>query len=267
MLNAGTAEAKVSGALPPWELPVLPETRASVRREDSVTAPGARGLLPVFLSLAGVAAGFCLEGVPAFDQAAQSLFYSENGWLLSHEFHNAYKLFLYTGPKIGIGLAAAGALAVWVCAVCHSRLRERLRVWRNPVLILLLSIMMIPLAAASLKAVTGVYGPVDLLPYGGAHPHVGLLPGLMFEERLAGGRSFPAGHASGGFALMALYYLPLSGKKRLVSLGFGLACGWLMGLYQMARGEHFLSHTLTSMFIALVVMTLLSRRFPPARSR
>ena len=35
--------------------------------------------------------------------------------------------------------------------------------------------------------------------------------------------------------------------------------GWLMGLYQMARGEHFLTHTLTTMFLALAVISLLVR--------
>jgi membrane-associated PAP2 superfamily phosphatase len=131
--------------------------------------------------------------------------------------------------------------------------------WRKPALLVLLSIIFVPLAVALLKSATGVYSPVDMLPYGGEHPHIGLLEQLWTYGKTAGGRSFPAGHASGGFALVALYYLPVRSGCKNGLFSAGLLAGWGMGLYQMARGEHFFSHTLTTMFLALAIVTFLDR--------
>ncbi len=58
---------------------------------------------------------------------------------------------------------------------------------------------------------------------------------------------------------MALYFFPLRKRLRFVLLGFGILAGWLMGLYQMARGEHFLTHTLTTFFISWALILLLAR--------
>ncbi len=76
---------------------------------------------------------------------------------------------------------------------------------------------------------------------------------------VAGGRCFPAGHASGGFALMSLCLFPVSNRNRKLLLLVGFTLGWLMGLYQMARGEHFITHTLFTMFLSLFVISLLKK--------
>lgn len=212
-----------------------------------------------FVCLGLMSVCIAAESWTAFDQTAQAVFFRDHAWLLSKAFHQTYGPTLYTGPKIVIALIAVAALAV---ALGLLR-KDSLASWRKPCLLLALSICLVPLLAASLKAVTGVYGPVDLLSYGGSHPHVGFLDHLWTYGRPGAGRSFPAGHASGGFALMALYYLPLRPGLRSGLCGAGFALGWLMGLYQMARGEHFLSHTLTSMFLALAVIGLLARVIRP----
>lgn len=72
-----------------------------------------------------------------------------------------------------------------------------------------------------------------------------------------GGRCFPAGHASGGFALIMLYFAVPNARWRWMGLAAGLAAGWLMGGYQMLRGEHFLSHTVTTMLLAWLVDLLI----------
>lgn len=219
--------------------------------------------------LAYTLAAFCciaLESLTSLDRAAQSLFFSGNGWLLSGAVHESWKLWLYTGPKFAIGFTGIIALGVFLHARFSAKAGLAERQWERPCLILFLSIALVPLLVGGLKAVTGVYGPVDLVPYGGEHPHIGLLEHLWVYGRPDGGRSFPAGHASGGFALMALRYLPLGLWRQRLLLLSGFLCGWLMGLYQMARGEHFVSHTLTTMFLALAIISLLARRFDPATS-
>lgn len=200
-----------------------------------------------------------LESIPRFDAFAQQPFFQHGEWLISKAFHNSHKLLLYTGPK-GVLICIGVAFLLLFGATFFSRLgKTRLRHWRKPALLVLLSLAVIPLTVSTLKESTGVYSPVDLLSYGGEHQHIGFLSQLYTYGAVAGGRSFPAGHASGGFALMALYYLPLrKGAKKLL-LWLGMLAGWGMGIYQMARGEHFLSHTLTTMFLALAIITLLEK--------
>ena len=72
------------------------------------------------------------------------------------------------------------------------------------------------------------------------------------------GHGFPAGHASGGFALMILFFCFKKKKYKIAGLCLGLAAGWGMGLYQMWRGEHFLSHTLCTLFAAWLMCLLLA---------
>lgn len=202
-------------------------------------------------------AAFCsiaLESSFVFDGFAQKPFFQGGKWLLSRTFHEQYKWLLYTGPKFVIGTIGICVLFVFMASFFSGRLQ----CWRKPALLVVLSVALVPLAVSAFKAVSGVYGPVDLIPYGGSHPHIGLLERLWEPAVATGGRSFPAGHASGGFALMSLYYLPLRRSLKLLLLASGFLAGWGMGIYQMARGEHFLSHTLTSMFLALAIITLLA---------
>ncbi len=203
-----------------------------------------------------------LENFPALDRAAQAPFFRNGEWLVTAAFHNAHKMLLYTGPKICLAVIASVCLGAFLAERFLPVAGKRLRRWRRPALIVFLSIVLVPLLIASLKAVTGVYGPVDLVPYGGMRPHMGFLEHLWRFGHTAGGRSFPAGNASGGFALISLYFLPLSPGRRRALLCAGFACGWLMGLYQMARGEHFLSHTLATMCLAFAVIGLLARLLP-----
>lgn len=211
------------------------------------------------LCLLGLVAWVLLESLPAIDQVAQRPFFDKAGWLLSEPAHKAIKAWAYTGPKVLLGITAGLSLLFSLGIYKIPPLRQKYAAWQKPLLLLALSLALVPLCISTLKAVSGVYSPVDLLPYGGKHEHIGVLAHLWQYGTVDGGRSFPAGHASGGFALMALYFLPLDPKKRLAGLGFGLLAGWSMGFYQMARGEHFLSHTMATMFAAWVIIMLLTK--------
>lgn len=201
-----------------------------------------------------------LESLTGLDRLIQNIFFQHGEWLISRPMHTACKAWLYTGPKVAIALTGAAALLVFATPFLLPKTRDALTPWQKPALLALLSICLIPLLAATGKAVSGVWGPLDTLPYGGEHPHQGLLTHLWLYGRASGGGSFPAGHASGGFALMSLYYLPLTRRWRAALLLLGFAAGWGMGLYQMARGEHFLSHTLTTLCLAFWIITALAQR-------
>ena len=211
------------------------------------------------IAIAGLIISTILESYQPFDQLFQAWFYDGSNWMINKQLHKSIHFFSYDTPKIFLGILAGLALIAALTIHIKSKQLAAYTRWKRPLLLIALSIALVPLSQAALKAITGIYSPVDLTPYGGKHPHIGLLQQLWTYGNVSGGRSFPAGHASGGFALLALYFLPLKPNLRLAGLCFGLFAGWSMGFYQIARGEHFLSHTLFTMFAAWVIILLLAK--------
>jgi membrane-associated PAP2 superfamily phosphatase len=107
--------------------------------------------------------------------------------------------------------------------------------------------------------------PRDLTVYGAVAPnawdHL-----LLFDAKPANypSHAFPAGHASGGFALLSLAFAWASATSRRRGFLIGCAYGGAMGLYQIARGEHFLSHTLATAALAWLLAAVLARWLKPA---
>lgn len=101
-----------------------------------------------------------------------------------------------------------------------------------------------PLVVGILKATSAHSCPWDLLEYGGKAMS---FPLFVTTPAFSGpGRCFPGGHASSGFAVMALFFLFYPQRPRLAYwcwLG-GITLGMLMGFGQIMRGAHFLSHNL-----------------------
>ena len=151
-------------------------------------------------------------------------------------------------------LAAAGVLAA-------SFKMSALKKLRYGCTLFLLAMAFIPLVIAGAKKATNVYCPYQVTLYGGENPYVKVLsrypPDYDFTVHKRG-HCFPAGHASGGFALMILFFCFKKKKYKIAGLCLGLAAGWGMGLYQMWRGEHFLSHTLCTLFAAWLMCLLLA---------
>ncbi|WP_408951984.1 phosphatase PAP2 family protein [Lysobacter sp. Hz 25] len=139
-----------------------------------------------------------------------------------------------------------GVLALWLAA----RLRPGLSEWRRPLAYLLLSTVLAIALVSALKSLTNMDCPWDLSRYGGANEFFGLLS--QRPSGLARGRCFPAGHASAGYAWVALYFFFLAVQPRLRWLGLsvGLGLGLLFGFAQQLRGAHFLSHDLWTLGIA-----------------
>ena len=86
--------------------------------------------------------------------------------------------------------------------------------------------------------------PWDLAEFGGvaryaSHWALGMLDG-------GGGRCFPAGHASAGFAFVGGYFALRRRQPRAARwwLAGALAAGLILGGAQQVRGAHFMSHTL-----------------------
>jgi membrane-associated PAP2 superfamily phosphatase len=124
-----------------------------------------------------------------------------------------------------------------------------------------------PAVVSTLKLFTGPRCPWDLKTFGGfAEPATALL--VSTGEA---GRCFPAGHASGGFSLFALYFAGIAlGDTRLRRIGLwaGLVAGIGFSMVRMVQGAHFLSHNLWAAAVdwtlAMMVFAVVGAPVPDA---
>jgi len=162
------------------------------------------------------------------------------------------RFLLYDGIKVVYAMFTAGLLA----ALVLFRRRSAVLARRSGLLIVLLSLVLVPLAANALKAVTNVACPRALIGFGGRVPYVKLFDRYpQAQRRDHRQRCYPAGHASGGFALMSLCYLFGTARRRRNALLLGIAAGWITGIYKMIIGDHYLSHTIVSMLMAWIIIS------------
>lgn len=170
------------------------------------------------------------------------------------------KLLFYTGPKaLIITLAVALGLLALLPGKLLAGARSRFA-WlpaRREALYLVLCLALIPATCNRLKAVTNIYCPYEDVRYDGKAPYVRLwddypedFKKLQRENPKERGRGFPAGHASGGFALCAFAFTM---RRRWIGFALGAGVGWWMGGYQMMKGAHYLSHTLVSWSLAVLI--------------
>lgn len=172
------------------------------------------------------------------------------------------RLLWYDRPKALIILTALGVLTLFLGP---ARWRERGRFARRDLGVALLTLVSVPVLVGLGKDTTNVYCPYEIRRYGGDVPYVKLAERHPDNDRPARrGRGFPAGHASGGFALLGLLWLRRSPAWKRGGLALGLAAGWAMGGYQMLKGAHYLSHTVVTMLLAWILMLAWRRVVRPA---
>ncbi len=202
------------------------------------------GILGVVLTLA-------LEVLTETDIRIQDHLYNfqTHQWLVNPQ-ALLPRFWFYTFPKLI--LYPLGA--VLLVSSFYSPLRARLALSRRQSLYLFSCLAVVPLLAGIGKNLTHVHCPSELDRYDGTEQYAKVIARSRPAFKKVAPHCFPAGHASGGFALFGLYFL----REKLVRLWPGFLVGWTMGLYQMFKGAHFLSHTLTTMFLALALTAALS---------
>lgn len=142
---------------------------------------------------------------------------------------------------------------------------QRWEKWRGSTAYFMVCMIMIPSSIAFMKRFSEVPCPWDLANFGGS---------LVYQHNLDyalglnhGGHCFPAGHASGGYVLLALYFavFPHFRTRRWVYLLPGLLTGLSFGVAQQLRGAHFFSHDVWTAFIAwtmaLAIFALFQSRY------
>lgn len=202
-----------------------------------------------------LAAVLCLFEFTNLDLAVQDILYLDQSgrWLIDGN-ERLWRFLLYDGIKGALILLGV----VLLTGILASIFFAPVRALRSRMLLLLLALAFVPFIIAGLKSYTNVYCPSQLQRYGGDKPYVKVFEAYPsgFSQK-AKGRCFPAGHASGGFALMALYFVARNKRAKRLGLFAGLSAGWAMGLYQMAKGAHFLSHTVVTMLGAWLIILII----------
>lgn len=176
---------------------------------------------------------------------ADAIFDLEGGrWILrEHWFTSGV---IHQGGKWA---SALGALLV-LGAYAFAARRHDWRHLRQPLLYLALATALGAGSVSLLKSLTHVACPWDLARYGG--PQATAAPLYATREAAgAAGHCFPAGHASAGYAWVALYFAALLWRPRWRwhGLAIGVATGLLFGAGQQLRGAHFLSHDLWTLVV------------------
>ncbi len=132
------------------------------------------------------------------------------------------------------------------------------RTYRQPLKYLTLSVFVSIITINLLKKFSGIPCPWSVAAFGGSQHMIEWFNGFNGESGC-----FPAGHASAGYAWVALYFvaLMLRPASKYPALFFGLTLGIIYGVAQQLRGAHFLSHDIWTLAICWFVPMLLYPRF------
>ncbi|RYY75080.1 MAG: phosphatase PAP2 family protein [Gammaproteobacteria bacterium] len=160
----------------------------------------------------------------------------KNAWLTDRILHRG-------GRALSIFLAASVLISFFL-----SYIMQRLKNFRQQLLYLFLSVTGSTLLVVFLKMLLAVSCPWEFDRYGGRLVYANIVQQLHLRN---GGGCFPAGHASAGYAWVALYFFGLFFQSRLRWLGLlgALTSGFIFGFAQQLRGAHFISHDLWALAI------------------
>jgi membrane-associated PAP2 superfamily phosphatase len=171
--------------------------------------------------------------------------------------------------KGGKYLSIALALSVLLTLI-STYLFPALSIWKNRLIYLFISSVMGSVLVSMMKATSNISCPWDFERYGGSLNYLSLMEQIFVRN---GSHCFPAGHASAGFAWVALYFVGLHTNSfwRWWGLGFGVTLGIIFGVSQQLRGAHFLSHDVwsfgTCWMVSLTGYHLILKPYEPIRHR
>lgn len=155
---------------------------------------------------------------------------------------------VHKGGKYLSIVSALLVLFAWIVSLRTSRFS----LWRNTLGFLFVSTVLGALLVSVGKAISYVSCPWDFSRYGGTLEYLPLMDQLIIRN---GSQCFPAGHASAGYAWVALYFVGLHMRStwRLLGLMVPLLIGLIFGFSQQLRGAHFISHDLWSFGVCWMV--------------
>ena len=217
--------------------------------DHRVSAFFMNGVLKLTLALAFIFAGTHFLEQSGIDFWVQGFLYTNKVWLIDGT-DQTLKFFIYEGPK-KLLMILCGALLI--TTLIHRLLRGK-QAWHGRVFFFLTCMISVPMVISLLKEVTCIYCPGQLIDFGGTHTLRPLFDFSQLPTFEGRGKCYPAGHATAGFALMSLYYVFNRPMLRWCGLIFGVILGSILAFYQMAKGAHFLSHSLATFGLSWVII-------------
>lgn len=174
-------------------------------------------------------------------------------WLLDKDLQ-PYKFIFYDGIKKLLIIIAISFLI----ALIFFRDKEIIYSRKKAILTIILSAILVPLIVGGLKRYTNMPCPKNEIHYGGKYIKTKVWekypPKYKAMKKI---KCWPAGHASGGFALLSLVFLFNLRRAKIITIISTLGIAWSMGIYKMLIGDHFFSHTVITMLIAwLIIITV-----------
>jgi len=130
---------------------------------------------------------------------------------------------------------------------------------RRAFVVVAASAALVPISISALKSLSIYHCPWSLARYGGYAPYLRIFDSL--PAKMSAGHCFPAGHASSALWIpsTAMFFLPKYPVKAYTLFAASLVPGLSLGLAQQARGAHFLTHTLWSMWFAVLIVLIIAR--------
>jgi len=193
------------------------------------------------------------------DRYVTDLFFDANLQQFPLKHHPLFEQWAHTNLKwqmvsIALGSLLVSGAAYWVRA---------LKPYQSALFWVFVGMVVSTTVVAILKHYNQHGCPWDLAIYGGNLPFFELFSNPPSD--MEAGRCFPAGHPSGGFALLAFYFAFMRSWPRFADrmLWLALFSGLLMGFVQIMRGAHFLSHVLWSGWVVWVSLLVLYWIWPP----
>lgn len=196
-------------------------------------------------------------GISDIDVKIQDFFYNfgNHSWVLSRELEPWHTIF-YSGAKKFLIFMAV--IMLFVLIIFWKK--EFLQDYKKGLVIVVISAISVPLSVGYLKKVTNMPCPKNEIHYGGNMPKTAVWQ--RYKEpysKMEHIACWPAGHASGGFTLLSLFFLFKSRRNRNIAIIVALSVGWIMGLYKMLIGDHFFSHTVITMILAWLIILLIAK--------
>lgn len=188
-----------------------------------------------------------------YDSALQS-FPWRDSWFASDLMHGYLKNIIINCGYILYLVVLIDLFKPWQKIKPFFRLRLRF---------IALASLLIPLIVRTIKQLSTLHCPSGIDRYGGEAPFLRLLDHVPAGIKV--GHCFPAAHATVGLWLAALcvFWLPHHPKRAKAVFCAGLSVGLIMGWVQQMRGEHFLFHTLWSVWLAsLIILVMLQTAYP-----
>ncbi len=193
------------------------------------------------------------------DLTIQTMFYNfdTKHWLIDKN-EPIFKEIFYDDIKILLILFNIFIL-ISIFVFRESQIIKR---FKHGLILVLLSFIFVPSIISGLKVITNIPCPKNIKIFNGTYPYVKIFDSypkeFICDKKI---KCFPAGHASGGFALMSLYFLFTNQRNKNLALIFAISLGFTMGIYKMLIGDHFLSHTIVTMILSWLIILIIYQSY------